>query len=210
MRKRSAKLVPKCLNADQKRQRCQSSEKHLEFSRYDQNDFLSRLVIMDETWLCNYDPETKQQSMEWRHSGSSRPQKIPSAKIRWEISRLDFFGSRRHPPHSLSSKGPDYQHGILLISTGSIERHFEGKTPPEVHPCCLVLVRHAPAHRTLATQKKLAYLLFQYLDDPPYSPDLAPPDYHLFPGLKKTIGRSDTEVIAAAETWLDGQDSEFF
>jgi len=41
------------------------------------------------------------------------------------------------------------------------------------------------AHRTLATQKKLAYLGFQFLDHPPYSPDLAPSDNHLFPGLKK-------------------------
>jgi len=31
MRKLSAKWVPKCLNADQKRQRCQSSEKILDF-----------------------------------------------------------------------------------------------------------------------------------------------------------------------------------
>ena len=39
-------------------------------------------------------------------------------------------------------------------------------------------------------------------------------DYHLFPGLKKQLeGRhfsSDAEVIAAAETRLDGQPSEFF
>jgi len=28
---------------------------------------------MDETWLYHYDPETKQQSMEWRHSGSPHP-----------------------------------------------------------------------------------------------------------------------------------------
>jgi histone-lysine N-methyltransferase SETMAR len=48
MRKRSAKWVPKCLNADQKRQRCQSSEQLLEFFRRDPNDFLSRLVTMDE------------------------------------------------------------------------------------------------------------------------------------------------------------------
>ena len=48
-RKLSAKWVPKCLNADQKRQRCQSSEQNLEFFRHDPNDFLSRLVTMDET-----------------------------------------------------------------------------------------------------------------------------------------------------------------
>ena len=61
------------LKADQKRQRCQSSEQHLEFFRRDPHYFLSRLVIMDETWLYHCDPETKQQSMEWRHSGSPRP-----------------------------------------------------------------------------------------------------------------------------------------
>ena len=63
MRKLSAKWVPKCLNADQKRQWCQSSEQLMEFFRRDPNDFLSRLVTMDETWLYSYDPETKQQSM---------------------------------------------------------------------------------------------------------------------------------------------------
>jgi len=51
-------------------------------------------------------------------------------------------------------------------------------------------------------------------DHPPYSPDLAASDYHLFPGLKKQLkGRhfsSGPEVIAAAETWLDGQPSDFF
>jgi len=51
----------------------------------------------------------------------------------------------------------------------------------------LFLHDNAPAYRALATQKKLAYLGFQCLDHPSYSPDLAPSDYHLFPGLKKTI-----------------------
>jgi histone-lysine N-methyltransferase SETMAR len=60
---------------------------------------------------------------------------------------------------------------------------------------------------------KLAYLGFQCLDHPPYSTDLAPSDYNLFSGLKKQLKghhfSSDAEVIAAAETSLDGQHSEF-
>jgi len=79
-----------------------------------------------------------------------------------------------------------------------------GKVTTEI----LFLHDNAPAHRALATQKKLAYLVFQD------SPDLAPSVYHLFPGLKKQLKdrhfSSDAEVIAAAETWLDGQTSEFF
>jgi len=78
----------------------------------------------------------------------------------------------------------------------------------------LFLQDNAPAHRALTTHKKLAYLGFQCLDHPPYSPDLAPSVYHLFPGLKKQLKGShfspDAEIIAAAETWLDGQPSEFF
>jgi len=61
MRKFSEKWVPKYLNADHKRHRCQSSEQLLEFFRPDPNDFLSRLLTMDENWLYHYDPETKQQ-----------------------------------------------------------------------------------------------------------------------------------------------------
>jgi histone-lysine N-methyltransferase SETMAR len=66
---------------------------------------------------------------------------------------------------------------------------------------------NAPAHRALATQNKLAYLGFQCLDYSPYSPNLAPSHYHLFPGLKKQFVIA--EVIVAVEIWLEGQPSEF-
>jgi len=86
--------------------------------------------------------------------------------------------------------------------------------PREFHQGGLVLARQTPAHRALATQKQLADLGFQCLNHPPYSPDLASSEYRVLPGLKKQLnGRhfsSDEEVIAAAETWLDGQPSGFF
>ena len=44
MRKVFTKWVPKCLNTDHKRQRCQSSEQLLEFFRRDPNDFLSGAI----------------------------------------------------------------------------------------------------------------------------------------------------------------------
>jgi histone-lysine N-methyltransferase SETMAR len=55
----------------------------------------------------------------------------------------------------------------------------------------------------LATQKKLAYLGFHCLDHPPYSPDLAPSDYHLFSGLKKTI---ESEVGRAKDLSVEVYD----
>jgi len=89
---------------------------------------------------------TRRQSNDhWSGGIAAHPApKIPSAKIRWKNSRLDFLGSRRHPRHWLSSKGPNYQRGVLLISAGAIEGHFEGKTPREVHQGGLVLARQCP------------------------------------------------------------------
>ena len=90
-----------------------------------------------------------------------------------------------------------------------LKEKLRGKVTKDV----LFLHDNVPAHRALATQKKLPYLGFQCLDHPAYSPDMAPTDYYLYPGLKKQLkGRhfsSDAEVIATAETWLDGKPSEF-
>jgi len=104
----------------------------------------------------------------------------------------------------------EYYSSLLVQLKNILKEKLRGKVTKGV----LFLHDNALAHQALATQKKLPYLGFQCLDHLPYSPDLAPSDYHLFPGLKKQLkGRhffSEAEVTAAAETWLDRQTSEFF
>jgi histone-lysine N-methyltransferase SETMAR len=51
----------------------------------------------------------------------------------------------------------------------------------------MFLHENAPAYQVHAIQKQLAYTGFQNLDHPPYSPNLAPSDYHLFPVPKKLL-----------------------
>jgi len=99
MRRLSAKWVPKCLNADQNRQRCKSSEQFWNFFRLDPNYFLSRLMTMNDTWLYHYYPVAKQQSVEWRHSVSTRPKNSECKNPLEKFSPLFFFN----------------QDGILLI-----------------------------------------------------------------------------------------------
>jgi histone-lysine N-methyltransferase SETMAR len=78
----------------------------------------------------------------------------------------------------------------------------------------LFLHDNTSAHRAHVTHKKMAYLRFQCLDHTPYSPEMTPSDYYLFPGLKKQLKvryfSPDAEIIAAAEPWLDGKLFEFF
>ena len=144
------------------------------------------MVTMDENWLYHYDPR---QSNNQCSGGiaAQRDQNISSTKFRWNISRLEFFGSRKHPTNWLFYKRPNCQRGVLLIQASAIEGHFEGKTHREVPQGVLILNVNVPACRVLAIKMKLSYLGFRYLDHPPCSPYLAPSDYHLFPGLKKQL-----------------------
>jgi len=68
------------------------------------------------------------------------PKKSRVQKSAGNVLASIFLGSRRHP-HWLSSKGPNYQRGVLLIPTGKIEGKFEGKTPRAGHQGGLVLAR---------------------------------------------------------------------
>jgi histone-lysine N-methyltransferase SETMAR len=72
----------------------------------------------------------------------------------------------------------EYYSSLLMQLNLKEKRH--GKVTKGV----LFLHDNALAHQALATQKKMAYLGLQCLDHPPYSLDLAPSDYHLFPGFK--------------------------
>ena len=80
----------------------------------------------------------------------------------------------------------EYYSSLLVQLKDILKEKRRGKVIKGV----LFLHDHAPAHRAVAIQKKLANLGFQCLDHPPYSPDLALSDYHLSPGLEKQFERS--------------------
>ena len=152
--------------------------------------------------------------MEWRHSSSPSPRKFQVQKSTGKFSPSNFWEQDSILPIDYLPKGHtinvEYYSSLLVQLKDILKEKCRGKVTKGV----LFLGDNALAHRALVTHKKLTYLGFQCLDHPPYFPDLALSDYHLFPGLKKQLKvrhfSSDTEVIAAAENWLDGQPSEFF
>ena len=216
MRKLSAKWVPKCLNADQKRQRCQSSEQILDFFRRDPNDFLSQLMTMEETSFYRYDPETKQQSMEWRHSDSPRPDpKNSGCKNPLEKFSPLFFRIKTASSSLIIFQRVKLQRGVLLISAGSIEEYFEEKTPQEGHQggscSCTIMPRltgHLQPRRNWPTWASSVLITHPILRI--WSRRTTTCSLDRKKQLKVRHFSSDAEVIAAAETWLEGQDSEFF
>uniref|UniRef100_A0A8D0BMD3 Transposase n=1 Tax=Salvator merianae TaxID=96440 RepID=A0A8D0BMD3_SALMN len=95
-----------------------------------------------------------------------------------------------------------------------LKEALKGKGRGNLQTGVLFLQDNAPAHKAGKMMDVLRKLGFQCLDHPPYSPDLAPSDYFLFPNLKKSLKEcqclSDLEVIAAAEQHFRDQTSEFF
>jgi transposase len=71
-----------------------------------------------------------------------------------------------------------------------------------------ILLRHdnTRLHTAGPTQERIQELQWELLEHPPYSPDLAPRDLHLFGPLKKTLGdkrfTDDEEVQTEVRKWL--------
>jgi len=76
MRKVCARWVPRILDQKMKDCRCELSSENLKLMQLDWNLFLKRIVTGDETWVPHYDPESKQQSMQWKHASSPSPRKF--------------------------------------------------------------------------------------------------------------------------------------
>ena len=78
----------------------------------------------------------------------------------------------------------------------------------------LLLHDNAPAHRSLVGQAAILESRFEEMHHPPYSPDLAPSDYHLFPNLNQHLRgqrfSTDNELKYATKEWLKEQSELFY
>jgi len=184
MRKVCARWVPRMLDQKMKDYRCELSSENLKLMQLDWNLFLKRIVTGDEMWIHHYDPESKQQSMQWKHASSPRPRKFKvqasagkiMSTIFWDaegILLIDFI------PQKVTITGvyyADLLHKLRL----AIKEKRRGKLTKVL----LLLHDNAPAHRSHVGQAAILESGFEEMHHPPYSPDLAPSDYHLFPNLK--------------------------
>ena len=72
MSKVLARWVPRMLTDDQKRTWLDISKYLLSRYEDDPGDFIEKVVTQDETWVHDFDPESKMQSKQLTYSGSSR------------------------------------------------------------------------------------------------------------------------------------------
>ena len=60
----------------------------------EEHDFFSKVFTVDESWCYGYDPETKQQSSQWKSAGSPCPKKARQVKSNFKTMLICFFDCR--------------------------------------------------------------------------------------------------------------------
>nr|CAH7751414.1 unnamed protein product [Callosobruchus chinensis] len=93
MTKVCAKMVPKNLTPEQKENRkniCIDIMQQLEADP----GLLEKVVTCDKTWIFQYDPETKRQSMHWKTQSSPRMKKARMSKSKLKAMLIIFFDVR--------------------------------------------------------------------------------------------------------------------
>ena len=93
MKKVRAKVVPKILTHEQKEHRVNYCADTLENIENDP-DFFLNVVTCNETWIFQYDPKTKRQSMHWKSPQSSRKKKARMSKSKFKAMMIVFFDIR--------------------------------------------------------------------------------------------------------------------
>uniref|UniRef100_H2ZVK2 Mos1 transposase HTH domain-containing protein n=1 Tax=Latimeria chalumnae TaxID=7897 RepID=H2ZVK2_LATCH len=206
MSKVSGRWVPRNLSAQDWHQQLESSHELLEIFYTDQANFLACVVTGDETWIHHWDPETKQESMQWKHQASPPPKKLCSqpsagkvmASILWDAKGVLLTD---YMPHKTRMTG-EYYASLMQKLRQAIKEKRQGMLTKGV----LLLHDNAPVHKARVAQAASHECGFEQLNHPPYSPDLAPGDYYLFRHLKAYLyGKrfsNDEELMEAIEAWL--------
>jgi hypothetical protein len=89
-------------------------------------EFLKTLITGDETWVYGYDPETKVQKSQWKHSSSPWPKKAQRVQSKVKVLLTVFFdycGTVHHsyaPEGILSGSHPSSSWHSLAQETGPV------------------------------------------------------------------------------------------
>lgn len=214
MTKVSARWVPRNLSAIQKKARVDCCRKLLSLSASNREEFLSRIVTGDETWVHYYDPESKQESMQWHKKGTPAPIKFRRTPSAGKVMATIFWDSKGILLVDYKDKGTTITGAYYADVLRSVREAIKEKRRGLLSKGVLLLHDNAPVHKSRVAMAALTECGFEELDHPPYSPDLAPSDYFLFPNLKRDLRGQrfpdDESLKAAVDAHFSTKEENYF
>ena len=194
MTKVCAKVVPRLLTPDQKENRKRICAEILEQIEANPN-FLENVITCDETWIFQYDPETKRQSMHWKTPSSPRLKKARQSKSKFKAMLIVFFDIKGVILEEWVPDGATVNQHYYKQVLETLRERVRRKRPQLWENGFILHQDNAPAHSALSVKQFLAEKRITVLEHPPYSPDLAPCDFFLFPKVKSELKGTRFESV---------------
>ena len=154
----------------------------------DDGNVLKKVITGDESWVYAYDPEIKQQSSQWKRPDEPRPKKARQSRSHVKSMLIIFFDCEGVVHYEFAPRGQtinkEYYDEVLKRLRDAVRRKR-----PRFWSSGDSLLHHgnAPAHLSNLVQQFLAKNKIVRLRQPPYSPDIAPCDFWMFPKLKMAL-----------------------
>lgn len=187
-----SRLVPKFLNFFERERRVSICESMI--SEY--QHVMKRIITGDETWIYAYDPETDDQSAEYRFKGEAKPKKPRQSRSKIKVMLTVFFDYRGVVHLKFLPSGTTVNKEYYLAVMRRLREAIRKKKPDLwTENSWFLHYDNAPPHTSLLVRDLLAKNAVNIVPHPPYSPDLAPCDFWLFSKLKRPLRGHRFEAI---------------
>ena len=196
MRRVAAKSVPRILTAEQKEWCLSVSTNMLQEAESGEN-FMGQIITGDEAWVYKYDLEMKRQSSQWKYADSPRPKKARQVPSKVKVMLIVFFDMKSIVHYEYVPQGQTVNQQFYLQVLKRLRLAVSRKRPQKLAAGAWALHHdNAPAHTAHSIQVFLASHCIPVVQQPPYSPDMAPCDFWLSPQLKTVLKGTRFEDIA--------------
>ena len=205
-----AKWVPHELSSSQKNHRMTVCFSLLQ--RQSACDFLDRIVTGDEKWV-SYDNTVR--GHYWVRRGEAAPARPKQKTSKKKLLLCVWWNSKRIVHFEFLKPGETVNKDVYSAQLERVQRALLQKQPSLVNRWGVILHHdNARPHIAETTRETIQRLNWEIIPHPPYSPDLAPSDYHLFLNLQNFLtGKnftSDDQLKNEVATFFDRQDENFF
>ncbi len=146
---------------------------------------LEKIITGDELWVYLYDLETKQKSQEWVSLLDKHPSKALGSHSQKKTMLVAFFDNAGLIHNEFVNRKVNRFVYCRMFADlrEAVRKHQPTMWAPNEDQAHSLYLHHnnAPAHTAAMTVIRLMETQVDCLPHLPYSPDMAPSDYFLFP-----------------------------
>lgn len=208
--KKLDKWIPHNLNEKQKHRRYEISFSYL--LRNNNDPFLDRIITCDEKWVF-YDNQRR--TGQWLDKDES-PRHFPKPELHPKKVMVTVWWTAAGIIHYyFLERGKTITAIQYSNELNTVHQKLSEKYPALVNRKGPILLQdNAKPHIAKITLEKLKELGYEILPHPPYSPDLAPTDYHFFKHmdnfLQEKIYPNQATLENDVKAFIDSRTPEFF